>query len=87
MILGRGRRLGKFVRYVGKRVAADKPLRIAVGHAQCEDDAKELERRLKAALPNVRDSYCTDVCAAFGVHGGPGLVVVAVTELDEAMSA
>ena len=78
VILGRGRRLPKFVRYLTRRLDLSRNIRLAVGHAKAEEDALELERQLQRALPNLQDSYCTDVCAAFGVHGGPGLVVVAV---------
>ncbi len=77
VILGRGRRLPKFVKYLTRRLDTSRTIRLAVGHAQAEDDAIELERQLKLALPNLQDSYCVDVCSAFGVHGGPGLVVVA----------
>ncbi|MEO0574928.1 MAG: DegV family protein [Pseudomonadota bacterium] len=78
VILGRGNRLKKFVRYLAKKIGTEREVRIAVGHANCEADARELERDLKATLPNCIDTYCTDVCAVFGVHGGPGLVVVSV---------
>lgn len=78
VIFGRGNRLRKFVRYLTKKIGTERPVRIGIGHANCEADARELEQGLKAALPNCVDSYCTDVCAVFGVHGGPGLVVVSV---------
>ena len=81
MIFGRGRRLPKFVRYIRKRIDADRPMALAVGHANCPDDAAALREQLVAALPGVQDSYVTDVCAAFGVHGGPGLVVAATMYL------
>ncbi|MFK8052579.1 MAG: DegV family protein [Woeseiaceae bacterium] len=76
MILGRNGRLPKFVRYIQKQIDTTQTFRLAVGHANCEPDALELQRLLLDALPNVQDSYCTDVCSAFGVHGGPGLIVV-----------
>ncbi len=78
VILGRSKRLPKFVRYITKRTDLSRPVRLAVGHANCAEDAIELQRQLTEALPNLKDSYCTDVCSAFGVHGGPGLVVAAL---------
>lgn len=81
VILGRGRRLPKFVRYIAKRIDADRPMTLAVGHANCEPDAIELRERLLAALPGVEESYVTEVGTAFGVHGGPGLIVVATMYL------
>ena len=78
VIFGRGKRLPKFVRYIVKRTDLSRPVRLAGGHAKCEDDALELQKQLSAALPNLKDSYCTDVCSAFGVHGGQGLVVAAL---------
>ncbi|MEO1595711.1 MAG: DegV family protein [Pseudomonadota bacterium] len=81
VILGRGRRLPKFARYISRRIDADRPMKLAVGHANCEHDAIELRGRLLTALPGVKESYLTEVGTAFGVHGGPGLVVVATMYL------
>lgn len=77
-ILGFGNRVEKFVRYITKRVDTDRPVRIGIGHAASVDDSIELEKQLKAALPHCIDSYRTDCCAAFGVHGGPGLIVASL---------
>lgn len=81
MILGKSKRLPKFVRYIKRRMDSDSQYRLAVGHANCEADALTLEKLLLSAMPGIRDSYCTDVCSAFGVHGGPGLIVVALMRI------
>lgn len=74
---GRGRRIEKFARFLSKRVDKKQKLRIGIGHALCEDDAIELERLLKAALPNIVSSFVTTLGAGIGAHGGPGTLAVA----------
>jgi DegV family protein with EDD domain len=76
-LLGRGRRIEKFARFLSKRVDKKQKLRIGIGHALCKDDAVELERLLKAALPNVVSSFVTTLGAGIGAHGGPGTLAVA----------
>lgn len=78
ILVGRGRRLAKFARHIAARSALDAPLRIAIGHAMCEDEANALDGLLRDALDNVVTSSVTDLGSAFGVHGGPGTLVVAV---------
>ncbi|MEN7344233.1 MAG: DegV family protein [Pseudomonadota bacterium] len=82
MILGKNNRLPKFVRYIAKRFDTNARYRLAVGHAQCEDDAKTLEKLLLDAFPNVQDSVVTECGAVFGVHGGPGLIVIGLMKID-----
>ncbi|MEL7296007.1 MAG: DegV family protein [Pseudomonadota bacterium] len=82
MILGKSNRLPKFVRYIVRQIDPAQTYRLAFGHANCEDDALALQEQLVAALPHVQDSYCTDVCSAFGVHGGPGLIVVGLMRVS-----
>jgi DegV family protein with EDD domain len=78
VLFGRARRIAKFARFVSRRCDRNMKLRIGIGHALCEDDAVELERRLKDALPNIIGSFVTSLGAGFGVHGGPGTLAVAV---------
>lgn len=78
ILFGRDRYIPKFARFVARRFDRKTKLRIGVGHALCEDDAIELERRLKEALPNIVGSFVTTLGAGFGVHGGPGTLAVAV---------
>ena len=82
MIFGKNNRLPKFVRYIAKRFDTEATYRLAVGHAQCEDDAKSLEKLLLEAFPNVKDSFVTECGAVFGVHGGPGLIVVGLMKIE-----
>ena len=80
---GKRRMLPKFVKYVARRCRRDRELRIAVGHAVCEDEARELLDLLLAALPNVTRSSLSSVGSALGAHGGPGSLVVSVQEYQD----
>ena len=80
VVFGRKHRVSRFARYVAKRLDLDRPVRLAIGHGNAEEDATALAQALTAQLPNLVDVYITEVCAAFGVHGGPGMLVVATLE-------
>ena len=54
------------------------PLNIAVGHANCPDDAAELARLLRQELPQIKHLTMTELGAALGVHAGPGTLIAAV---------
>jgi DegV family protein with EDD domain len=75
---GRRKLLPKFARYVAKRSDRKEKLRMAIGHALCEEEARKLEQFLRERLPGVSESAITDLGPALGVHGGPGTLVVAV---------
>jgi len=82
-LFGRRDRLRKFSRFVSRR-AIDGPVALAVGHAACPDDAQQLETRLREALGTVVRSSVTEIGAAFGVHGGPNTIVVALQPARDA---
>jgi hypothetical protein len=52
--------------------------RILVGHANCEADGQWLLERLGSA--NVASGRLLPLGSALGVHGGPGMLVVAMQE-------
>ena len=54
------------------------PLTIPVGHANCPDDAAELEKLLRRDLPQIERLTMAQLGSALGVHAGPGSLVVAV---------
>lgn len=86
-LFGRRNRMRKFARYVATRIPMDGPLDVSIGHAECAHEAAELETLLRARLPNIRRVSRTELGTAFGVHGGPGTVVVSFQPwLDPAVS-
>ena len=78
MFFGRKNRLGKFVRFIKRREDISRHSRVLIAHAQCADEAKELEAVLRQALPNIQDIQTTQLGTAIGVHGGAGTLVVAI---------
>ncbi|MDH4048191.1 MAG: DegV family EDD domain-containing protein [Gammaproteobacteria bacterium] len=77
---GKLNRLPKFAAFVARRVPRDRPIRLAIGHAVCLDEALELESLLRTRLPRLRSSSVTNLGSAVGVHGGPGTLVVGTQE-------
>ncbi|MDJ0908903.1 MAG: DegV family protein [Woeseiaceae bacterium] len=82
-LLGRKARIRKFARYVSKRIDANGPMDISIGHANSAADADELEALLRKEFDNIRRVSQTELGTAFGVHGGPGTIVVSAQPWEE----
>jgi len=80
VLFGREQLKEKFARFVRRRMRADVPYRLLVGHANCEADGRWLLDELMA--DNVVYRRLLPCGTAFGVHGGPGLLVVAFQEYE-----
>jgi len=80
VLFGREQLKEKFARFVRRRMRADVPYRLLVGHANCEADGQWLLDELMA--DNVVYRRLLPCGTAFGVHGGPGLLVVAFQEYE-----
>lgn len=83
ILLGGRNRLPRFAQFVARRMSQERPLRIAIGHAVCHDEALELETLLMTRLANIRSCSITSLGSAVGVHGGPGTLVVGTQEYLE----
>ena len=80
VLFGRRNVVDRFADFIVRRMDASKIWRIAVGHADCEADARRLEARLRERIPSVEAVLFTRVGTALGVHAGPDGLVVAVQE-------
>jgi DegV family protein with EDD domain len=78
ILLGRQNLLPKFARYIARRSDQTGKLRLAIGHALCEDEAIRLQELLFELLPMIGRCAITGLGSALGVHGGPGTLIVAV---------
>jgi len=77
-LLGRSNRISKFARFVARRAPGKRPIDIVVGHAVCENDARDLEADVLERLPDVHKTACTGIGTALGVHGGQGTLIVSM---------
>ena len=80
VLFGRKNLREKFARFVQRRMRSGCRYRMLVGHANCEADGRWLLERLSG--DNVVYERLLPVGTAFGVHGGPGLLVVGLQEYD-----
>jgi hypothetical protein len=80
VLFGRHRLRSRFARLVRSRMRDDGTYRVAVGHANAEDEGRALLEEICADRGNIRDRYLTALGPAIGVHGGPGMLVVALQE-------
>lgn len=77
---GRDNVVEKFTRFIQKRVAADQSYRLAVGHADCEQQGRRLLAELERVVPNRHQTIFTRIGTALGVHTGPQGLVVGLQE-------
>jgi uncharacterized protein len=82
VLFGRSGLRTRFARLVRRRIADDVGYRVAVGHANAESEGRLLLEEICEGLDNVGARYLTTLGTALGVHGGPGMLVVAIQEYD-----
>jgi DegV family protein with EDD domain len=75
---GTNNRTKKFAKHMIGQVESMGSVRLAIGHAACPDDARELEDLLRDGLPQVVRLTVTELGSGLGAHAGPGALVVAV---------
>jgi DegV family protein with EDD domain len=80
VIFGRHNLRTRFARLVRSRMRDDVTYRVAVGHAQVEEEGRALLEEICADRSNIRDRYLTALGHAIGAHGGPGMLVVGLQE-------
>ncbi|HKE92809.1 MAG TPA: DegV family protein [Povalibacter sp.] len=82
MLFGRRNIHDKFVRFIARRMLADRSYRIGVGHANVEAEGRALLERMQRIHPRIESSFLMPVGSALSVHGGPGTLVVGIQEID-----
>jgi hypothetical protein len=81
VLFGREHLKEKFARFVRRRMRGDVSYRLLVGHANCEADGQWLLEQL--TTDHVVYRRLLPCGTAFGVHGGPGLLVAAFQEYEQ----
>jgi len=73
---GKRNRVKRFAKHVARRTEDTGPLSVAVGHAMCADDARELGLLLQRALAQIERLTIVELGAGLGAHAGPGALLV-----------
>jgi DegV family protein with EDD domain len=73
---GKRNRVRKFAKHVARRARSAGALSVAIGHATCPDDARELARLLREKLPQIKRLTTAEVGAGLGAHTGPGTLII-----------
>jgi DegV family protein with EDD domain len=73
---GKSNRVKKFARHVARRCRSTGPLNVAIGHATCPDEARELVRVLHRELPQIKRLTTAELGAGLGAHTGPGTLII-----------
>ncbi|MDJ0916398.1 MAG: DegV family protein [Woeseiaceae bacterium] len=77
-LIGKRHRARRFARYVAKHAPEGVPVNIAIGHAVSPQDAEVIAETLRGRIDDIEQLTISELGTAFGVHGGPGTLVVAV---------
>lgn len=84
LIFGRRNARARFARFVAKRMPPGRRYRLLVGHGDAPEEGAKLLAEILALVPTVESSHLTTLGTALGAHGGPGLLVVGIEELEPA---
>ncbi len=79
----RKRRIERFADFIVRRLPAAPAYRVLVGHGAAAAEAQTLLAALRTRIANIESAHLTTLGTALGVHGGPGLLVVAVEACAE----
>ena len=77
-LFGRGDRARRFARFVARRTPEGDAVDVAVGHAVCDQDARQLVAHIRERLPAIHTLSTASLGTALGVHGGPGTLLVSM---------
>ncbi len=77
-LVGKRHRARRFAHYIAKRAPEGVPVNIAIGHAVAPQDAEIIAETLRGRVGKIEQLTISELGTAFGVHGGPGTLVVAV---------
>ncbi|MFV0561409.1 MAG: DegV family protein [Enterococcus sp.] len=80
---GRKKSLDKTLSLVKEFVGSAKKFNLAVAHAAAADEAAQMGKALKEALPSVENIYFGEISPSLVVHTGPGLLGIGVQVLDD----
>ena len=77
MFFGKLQRIRRFVRHIVRRIDTTSPMNVAIGYSTNADVVAAIEAELRERLPNIQRISVAELGSALGVHGGPGLLIVA----------
>ncbi len=77
-LFGKRNRIQRFGKFIARRAPKNCSVEIGIGHAICENDAKELERQVRSRLPAISKLTLNGLGTGLGVHGGPGTLLVSL---------
>ncbi len=86
-LFGRRDLRSRFAGLVRRRMRDDAGYRVAVGHANAEEEGRRLLDEICAGLDNIHSRFLTPLGTALGVHGGPGMLVAAIQEYEPPAAA
>jgi DegV family protein with EDD domain len=82
VIFGRRNLRARFAKLVRRSMRTGVRYRVAVGHANAEEEGGRLLGEICEGLDNIHARYLMPLGTALGVHGGPGMLVAGLQEYE-----
>jgi fatty acid kinase fatty acid binding subunit len=73
-VRGRGKAIAELARIFEEGTRDASGLHVGIGHAEAQEDADELARRVQAARPQATLDLVVTLGPVIGTHGGPGTI-------------
>ncbi|EPH95669.1 EDD domain protein, DegV family [Enterococcus faecalis 13-SD-W-01] len=80
---GRKKSLDKAMNLVKEFIGSAKSYNLAVAHGHAEEEAKEMEERMRKEFPGAEKIYFGQISPALVVHTGPGLLGLGIQILEK----
>lgn len=80
VIAGRRRAVGRFARYLLRRMTPGRTYRVVISHTDARADAERLRGLILSGHPEVDACWVVEASPAVGVHAGPGTLIAGLHE-------
>ena len=80
-LYGTRNRADRFARFIARRAPKNQDIDVGIGHAICENDARALEREIRARIPAIKKLVVNGLGPGLGAHGGPGTLLITISPI------
>ena len=82
VLYGKSNTVGKFSKYLAKKLNQEKEYRLMVAHSNCENKGKDFINTLLSSGLNIKEHYLLELGGALGAHAGPNSLVAGFQEVN-----
>ena len=82
VLYGKSNTVGKFSKYLAKKLNQEKEYRLMVAHSNRENKGKDFINALLSSGLHIKDHYLLELGGALGAHAGPNSLVAGFQEIN-----